>query len=71
MNPVQGLLALLVGMGLAGVGAAIQTAALVWGFTVGEYAAYTPVWTRIALVVLIGPAIVAGTAVRARAARYS
>lgn len=28
---------------LAGVGAAVQTAALVWGFTAGEYAAYTPV----------------------------
>ena len=55
MNPVQGLLALLVGMGLfrlmvavlesdvmlAGVGAAIWTAALVRGFTGGEYAAYT------------------------------
>ncbi len=56
---------------LAGVGAAVQTAALIWAFTAGEYAAYTPVWTRIALVVLVGPAIVAGAAVRARAARYS
>ena len=44
---------------------------LIWSFTVGEYAAYTPVWTRIALVVLTGPAMVAGAAVRARAARYS
>ena len=56
---------------LAGVGAAVQTAALVWGFTRGEYAAYTPVWTRIALVVLTVPAMVAGGAVRARAAQYS
>ncbi len=56
---------------LAAVGATIQTAALVWGFTAGEYAAYTPVWTRIALVALTGPAMVAGAAVRARAARYS
>ena len=55
---------------LAGVGAAVQTAALIWAFTAGEYAAYTPVWTRIALVVLIGPAIVAGAAVRVRAAWY-
>ncbi len=44
---------------------------LIWSFTVGEYAAYTPVWTRIALVALTGPAMVAGAAVRARAARYS
>ena len=56
---------------LAGVGAAIQTAALIWDFTAGEYAAYTPVWTRIALVLLTGPAMVAGAAVCARAARYS
>ena len=42
---------------LAGIGAAIQTAALVWGFTGGEYAAYTPVWTRIAPVALTGPAM--------------
>ncbi len=56
---------------LAGVGATVQTAALIWAFTAGEYAAYTPVWRRIALVALIGPAIIAGVAVRARAARYS
>jgi hypothetical protein len=53
---------------LGGVGAAVQTAALIWGFTAGEYAAYTPVWTRIALVMIVGPAMVAGAAVRARAA---
>ena len=41
MNPVQGLLAR--GVMLAGVGAVVQTAALVWGVTGGEYAAYTPV----------------------------
>ena len=56
---------------LAGVGAAVQTVVLVWGFTGGEYAAYTPVWARIALVMLTGPAMVAGAAVRARAALYS
>ena len=55
---------------LGGIGAAVQTAALVWSFTAGEYAPYTPVWTRIALVMLTGPAMVAGAAVRARAARY-
>ena len=56
-------------MAHAGVAALGQTAALVWGFTVGEYAAYTPVWMRIALVALTGPAMFAGGAVRARAAR--
>jgi hypothetical protein len=56
---------------LGGIGAAVQTATLVWSFTVAEYAPYTPVWTRIALVMLTGPAMVAGAAVRARAARYS
>lgn len=53
---------------LAGVGAAIQTAALIWAFTAGEYAASTPAWTRIVLVVVTGPAMVAGAALRARAA---
>lgn len=53
---------------LAGVGAAISTATLILAFTVGEYASYTPVWTRVALVLLVGPAMVAGAAVRARAA---
>ncbi|MDA1184148.1 MAG: hypothetical protein O2930_05825 [Acidobacteria bacterium] len=54
---------------LGGVGAAVQTAVLVWSFSAGEYAAYTPIWTRIALVFLTGPAMVAGAAVRARAAQ--
>ena len=53
---------------LALVGAAIQTVALIWAFTAGEYAAFTPAWTRIALVLITGPAMVAGAAVRARAA---
>lgn len=48
--------------------AVLQTAALIWGFTVGEYAGFTPVWMRIALVLLTGPAMIAGAAVRARAA---
>ena len=39
--------------------------------TAGEYAAYTPVWTGIAFVMLTGPAMVAAAALRARAARYS
>lgn len=53
----------------AGVAAAVQTAALIWGFTAGEFASYTPVWTRVALVLLTGPAMVAGAAIRARAVR--
>lgn len=51
--------------------AAVQTAALVWGFTAGEFAAYTPVWVRVALTLVTGPAILAGAAVRASAARAS
>lgn len=52
-----------------GAAAAIQTAALVWGFTAGEYAGFTPVWMRIVLVLLTGPAMLAGASIRARAAR--
>jgi hypothetical protein len=47
--------------------AGVQTAALVWGFTLGEFASYTPVWMRIALVVVTGPAIVAGAWIRGTA----
>jgi len=50
-------------------GALVQTVALVWGFTAGEYAAFTPVWMRVALVGLTGPAMLAGASVRTRAAR--
>ena len=50
-----------------GVAALVQTAALVWGFMAGEFAAFTPVWMRAALVLLTGPAMVAGASVRARA----
>jgi hypothetical protein len=53
----------------AQVAAALQTAALIWGFTIGEYAGVTPVWMRIALVLLTGPAMLVGALVRARAAR--
>ena len=51
--------------------AAVQTTALVWGFTAGEYASFTPVWMRIALVVLTGPAMLAGAWVRAQAAEIA
>ena len=52
----------------AAAAAAAQTVALIWGFSGGEFAAATPMWVRIALVVLMGPAIMVGAAVRARAA---
>lgn len=52
----------------AAVAAAVQTVALTWGFTAGEYAAWTPVWLRVTLIVLIGPAMLGGAAIRARAA---
>ncbi|MBI4888723.1 MAG: hypothetical protein HY824_16615 [Acidobacteria bacterium] len=47
--------------------AVVQTAALIWGFTAGEYAAFTPAWMRVALLLLTGPAMVAGASVRAKA----
>lgn len=53
----------------AGAAALLQTAALIWGFTAGEYAGFTPVWMRAALLLLTGPAMIAGAAIRARAAR--
>jgi len=53
----------------AGVAALAQTAAFLWGFTAGEYASYTPVWMRVTLVLVTGPAMMAGAAIRANAAR--
>jgi hypothetical protein len=50
------------------VAAAAQTVALIWGFTRGEFASYTPIVIRVALIVLTGPAMMVGAAVRARAA---
>ncbi|MBI3048923.1 MAG: hypothetical protein HYY76_11515 [Acidobacteria bacterium] len=52
-----------------GAAALVQTAALIWGFTAGEYAAFTPVWTRVALVAVTGPAMLVGASIRGRAAR--
>ena len=54
----------------AGAAAALQTFALIWGFTMGEYAAFTPVWMRVALVLLTGPAMLVGASVRAKAAGH-
>src|SRR5262245_22665641 len=47
--------------------AVVQTIALVWGFTAGEYASFTPVWMRVALVLTTGPAMVLGGSIRAKA----
>jgi hypothetical protein len=49
--------------------AIVQTAALIFGFTIGEFAGFTPIWMRIALVVTTGPAMLLGASIRARAAR--
>jgi Na+/pantothenate symporter len=51
----------------AAMAAAMQTALLVWGFTVGENAGLTPVWMRVATVVVTAPAMFAGASVRAKA----
>jgi hypothetical protein len=51
------------------VAAIVQTAALIFGFTVGEFAGSTPTWMRIALVLITGPAMLLGASIRARAAR--
>ena len=51
------------------IAAIVQTAALIFGFTVGEFAGFTPIWMRIALVLITGPAMLLGASIRARAAR--
>jgi len=53
----------------AGLAAAVETAMLVWTALAGEYAHFTPGWMWGALIVLTGPAMMAGASVRARAAR--
>jgi hypothetical protein len=51
----------------AGIAAALQTALFAWGFTVGENASLSPVWMRVATVVVTAPAMLAGASVRAKA----
>ena len=51
------------------IGALVKTAALIWGFTADEFASFTPMWMRVALVLSTGPAMLAGAWVRARAVR--
>jgi hypothetical protein len=51
-----------------GISAAALTVVLISEFTVGEYAWGTPIWMRVALVVITGPAMVLGAYARAAAA---
>jgi hypothetical protein len=53
----------------AGISGGLKTTALAWGFVAGEYAELTPVWMRIALILMTGPAMLAGASIRARAVR--
>ncbi len=55
----------------AALAATLKTLALIWGFTSDEYAQFTPAWMRVALVLLTAPGIMAGAAIRARAATAS
>jgi hypothetical protein len=54
-------------MRYTGITAALQTASLAWGVTMGEYASFTPIWMRWMLVLTTGPAMLLGAAVRAKA----
>jgi ABC-type uncharacterized transport system permease subunit len=47
--------------------AAIQTASMVWGYTVGEFASSTPLWARIVLVLTTAPIMIGGAAIRRKA----
>jgi uncharacterized membrane protein YraQ (UPF0718 family) len=53
-------------LGHAAIAGLVQTATLLWGFTIGEYAAATPLWVRGALVAATAPAMVLGASVRRR-----
>jgi heme/copper-type cytochrome/quinol oxidase subunit 3 len=53
----------------AAVAAVIQTASLGWGFTMGEYAAFTPAWMRWVVVLTTGPAMLLGAFVRKSASQ--
>jgi hypothetical protein len=53
-------------MMFAGIAAAAETCSLIYGFTMGEYAAL-PLWIRGLLVLTTGPAMVAGGWIRMQA----
>jgi hypothetical protein len=50
------------------IAAAAMTMMMIWDFTGGEFAWGTPIWMRVALVLVSGPAMMVGAMVRARAA---
>jgi hypothetical protein len=52
------------------IAAAALTTVLIWEFTGGEFAWGTPIWMRIALVLITGPAMVLGAYARAMAAEH-
>ncbi len=52
---------------LGSIVAALQTCALAWGFSGGEFADQTPLWMRGVLLLTTGPAMLAGAWVRAQA----
>jgi hypothetical protein len=54
----------------ATVAAVLQIGFLLWGFAPGENAAMTPMWNRIALVLVTVPAMLAGASVRAKARAF-
>ena len=56
-------------MAHARIAALVLTASLIYGFTAGEFAQFTPAWMRIALIIITAPAMLAGAMVRARAVR--
>ena len=53
-------------MMFAGIAAAAETCSLVYGFTMGEYAAL-PMWIRALVVLTTGPAMMAGAWIRMQA----
>jgi len=50
------------------IAAAAMTMMMIWDFTGGEFAWGTPIWMRVALVLITGPAMMVGAMVRVRAA---
>ncbi len=50
------------------IAAAAISMVLIWDYTGGEFAWGTPIWMRIAIVLLTGPSMVLGAIARARAA---
>lgn len=58
-------------MKYASVAASLQTFALIYGMKGSEYGPFTPTWMWVVLILLTGPAILLGAAVRAQAREVS